>query len=56
MLDSKVPSPVRRQVEEQKAAAAVNEWGGMPNTVTLNAILSCAIPTNEVHQIKEKIR
>ena len=26
----------------------MNEWGAMPNTVTLNVILSFAILTNEV--------
>ena len=56
VLDGEVPSPVRRQVEEQKAAAAMNEWGVMPDIATLNVLLSFAIQTNEVHQVKEKIR
>jgi len=53
-VEGEVRSPVRRQVEEQKAA--VNEWGVMPDAATLNVLLSFAIQTNEVHQVKEKIR
>ena len=54
VLDSEAPSPVRRQIEEQKAA--VNEWGVMPDAATLNVLLSFAVQVNEVHQVKEKIR
>ena len=53
-VDGEALSPVRKQVEEQKAA--VNEWGVMPDVTTLNVLLSFAIQTNEVHQVKEKIR
>ncbi len=52
--EGEVQSPVRRQVEEQKAA--VNEWGVMPDVATLNVLLSFAVQTNEVRQVKEKIR
>jgi len=53
-VEGEAQSPVRRQVEEQQAA--MNEWGVMPDAKTLNVLLSFAIQTNEVHQVKEKIR
>jgi len=53
-VEGEVQSPIRRQVEEQEAA--VNEWGVMPDLATLNVLLSFAIQTNEVHQVKEKIK
>jgi hypothetical protein len=53
-VEGKVQSPIKRQVEEQKAA--VNEWGVMPDARTLNILLSFAVQTNEVHQVKEKLR
>ena len=53
-VEGEVQSPVKRQVEEQKAA--MNEWGVMPDSATLNVLLSFAIQTNEVHQVKEKIK
>jgi hypothetical protein len=53
-VEDEAQSPIRRQVEEQKAA--MNEWGVMPDIATLNILLSFAVQTNEVHQVKEKIR
>ena len=53
-VEGEMQSPIRRQVEEQRAA--VNEWGVMPDGATLNVLLSFAIQTNEVHQVKEKIK
>jgi hypothetical protein len=53
-VEGEVQSPIKRQVEEQKAA--VNEWGVMPDVETLRVLLSFAVQTNEVHQVKGKIR